>query len=101
MQAEDLKFLQQLSEVISARHQEASGNSPSESYTVSLFRKGMNKVAQKVGEEAIELVIEAKDHDEGLFLNEAADLLYHYMVLLKAKGFELADVVKILEGRHR
>ena len=101
MQAEDLKFLQQLSQVISARYQEASGESPSESYTVSLFRKGMNKVAQKVGEEAVELVIEAKDDDKELFLNEAADLLYHYMVLLKAKGYDLADVVKILEGRHR
>ena len=61
----------------------------------------MNKVAQKVGEEAVELVIEAKDDNEALFLNEAADLMYHYLVLLAAKGYELKDVLKVLEERHR
>jgi len=98
---EDLQFLVQLSDVIAARHQEAQKEDESQSYTVSLFRKGINKVAQKVGEEAVELVIEAKDNDQELFLNEAADLLYHYIVLLRAKGFDLTDVVKILERRHR
>lgn len=101
LKAEDLKFLQHLSDVIADRYREASGEEASESYTVSLFRKGINKVAQKVGEEAVELVIEAKDNQQERFLNEAADLLYHYMVLLRAKGVDLADVVKILESRHR
>ena len=70
------------------------------SYTTSLFNSGINKVAQKVGEEAVELVIEAKDNNEELFLNEAADLMYHYLVLLTAKGYELKDVIKVLEKRH-
>ena len=70
------------------------------SYVVSLFDKGINKIAQKVGEEAVETVIEAKDNNDELFLNESADLLFHYMILLKAKGFGLKDVVKILEDRH-
>lgn len=70
------------------------------SYVVSLFDKGINKIAQKVGEEAVETVIEAKDDDDDLFLNESADLLFHYLILLKAKGFELDDVVKVLEKRH-
>lgn len=71
------------------------------SYTNKLLAAGINKVAQKVGEEAVELVIEAKDDSEELFLNEAADLMYHYMVLLKAKGFELNDVITILRERHK
>jgi phosphoribosyl-ATP pyrophosphohydrolase/phosphoribosyl-AMP cyclohydrolase len=66
-----------------------------------LFNKGINKIAQKVGEEAIELVIEAKDHDEKLFLNEAADLLFHYLILLNAKGYNLQDVVDVLQQRHK
>lgn len=70
------------------------------SYTTSLFQAGINKVAQKVGEEAVELVIEAKDDNEELFLNEAADLMYHYLVLLAAKNYSLEDVVKVLEKRH-
>lgn len=70
------------------------------SYVVSLFDRGINKIAQKVGEEAIETVIEAKDSNDELFLNESADLLFHYMILLKAKGFGLRDVVKVLEERH-
>lgn len=70
------------------------------SYTTSLFESGMNKVAQKVGEEAVELVIEAKDNNTDLFLNEAADLMYHYLVLLTAKGHTLQEVVSVLEKRH-
>jgi phosphoribosyl-ATP pyrophosphohydrolase/phosphoribosyl-AMP cyclohydrolase len=70
------------------------------SYTTSLFAAGINKVAQKVGEEAIELVIEAKDDNKDLFLNEASDLMYHYLVLLTAKGFSLTDVIEILKKRH-
>jgi phosphoribosyl-AMP cyclohydrolase / phosphoribosyl-ATP pyrophosphohydrolase len=72
-----------------------------ESYTNRLFRKGINKVAQKVGEEAVEMVIEAKDQNDELFLNEAADLLYHYLILLKAKGKKLSDVEKVLLQRHK
>jgi phosphoribosyl-ATP pyrophosphohydrolase/phosphoribosyl-AMP cyclohydrolase len=71
------------------------------SYTNSLFSAGINKVAQKVGEEAVELIIESKDNNDKLFLNEAADLMYHYLVLLVQKGFELDDVVDILKKRHR
>ena len=74
---------------------------PEGSYTTKLFKKGINKIAQKVGEEAVELVIEAKDRNDELFLNEAADLMYHYLVLLTAKGFRLEDVIKILEERHK
>lgn len=71
------------------------------SYTTSLFESGMNKIAQKVGEEAVELIIEAKDNNKELFLNEAADLMYHYLVLLQAKGYSLADVTDILGRRHK
>ena len=90
-------FLQTLSDQIRERFDDRSRNS----YTSNLFEKGINKVAQKVGEEAIELVIEAKDDNNDLFLNEAADLLYHYMVLLQAKGFSIEDVKKVLAGRHK
>ena len=77
-------------------------NHPSDSsYTSSLFAKGINKVAQKVGEEAVELVIESKDNDKERFLGEAADLLYHYLVLLQAKNYKLDDVLSILAGRHK
>ena len=69
------------------------------SYTNKLYRKGINKVAQKVGEEAVELVIEAKDNDGNLFKNEAADLIYHYLILLKAKGFELKNIEEVLKNR--
>jgi phosphoribosyl-AMP cyclohydrolase / phosphoribosyl-ATP pyrophosphohydrolase len=76
-------------------------NNPTDSsYTASLFKKGINKVAQKVGEEAVEVVIEAKDNNEELFLNESADLLYHYLILLAAKGYSLNDVKNILIKRH-
>ncbi len=81
--------------------QKRKDDSPEISYTARLIQKGINKVAQKVGEEAVELVIEAKDNNEDLFLNEAADLMYHYIVLLIAKGYGLEDVIKVLEGRHK
>ncbi len=90
------RFLYQLEQIIADRKNNPTGNS----YTSSLFAKGINKLAQKVGEEAIELVIEAKDDDRDLFLGEAADLFFHYLVLLRAKGFELADVESVLKGRH-
>lgn len=92
-----LPFLQMLSDTIRNRFEDRSGKS----YTSSLFDKGINKVAQKVGEEAVELVIEAKDNNDELFLNEAADLLFHYMVLLRAKGYSLDDVIRVLQGRHK
>lgn len=79
---------------------ERQHDSPEESYTARLIQRGINKVAQKVGEEAVELVIEAKDDNADLFLNEAADLLYHYLVLLIAKGSRLEDVLGILRERH-
>ena len=90
-------FLVQLENIISERK-----NNPTEkSYTSSLFEKGINKIAQKVGEEAIELVIEAKDDNADLFKNEAADLLFHYLILLQAKGFGLDDIIEILKQRHK
>jgi len=93
----NLSFLQQLSDTIKERYDNPSG----ESYTSKLFQRGINKVAQKLGEEAVELVIEAKDDNEELFLNEGADLLYHYMVLLQAKGYSLQDIIKVLQERHK
>ncbi len=89
-------FLSKLEDVIAERRE----NMSNESYTASLFKKGINKIAQKVGEEAIEVVIEAKDNNDNLFLNESADLLFHYLILLQAKGFKLNDVVEVLEKRH-
>ena len=90
-------FLTALEEVINDRK-----NNPSvKSYVASLFAKGMNKIAQKVGEEAVETVIEAKDENSDLFLNESADLLFHLMILLQAKGHRLDDVVQILEERQK
>jgi phosphoribosyl-ATP pyrophosphohydrolase/phosphoribosyl-AMP cyclohydrolase len=71
------------------------------SYVVSLFDKGINKIAQKVGEEAVEVVIEAKDSNDDLFLNESADLLFHYLLLLQAKGFKLNDVIAVLKEREK
>lgn len=94
---ESIGFINQLEKVIEDRK---NGDSE-KSYVKSLFDKGINKIAQKVGEEAVEVVIEAKDDDEDLFLNESADLLFHYLILLQAKGYKLQDVVKILEERHR
>lgn len=80
--------------------QERKKNPKVGSYTNQLFDSGINKVAQKVGEEAVELIIEAKDNNKELFLNEAADLMYHYLVLLAAKDYQLEDVLSILKQRH-
>ena len=90
-------FLYKLEETISKRIDE----NDERSYTNKLFKKGINKVAQKVGEEAVELVIEAKDNNDNLFLNEAADLLYHVLILLKAKNLTLSQVENILTERKR
>ena len=91
-------FLSHLEDVISDRKVNQDN---SKSYVASLFRSGINKVAQKVGEEAVEVVIEAKDDNDELFLNESADLLFHYLILLQAKGYLLNDVVEVLKGRHK
>lgn len=91
-------FLSDLEKVINHRREEGNADS---SYVASLFDKGINKIAQKVGEEAVEIVIEAKDTNNELFLNEGADLLFHYLILLQAKGFTLKDIVRILENRHK
>ena len=91
----ETNFLYQLEQTI---HNRIDDNVES-SYTNQLFRRGINKVAQKVGEEAVELVIEAKDNNADLFKNEAADLLYHFLILLKAKNFRLKDIEAVLEGR--
>ncbi|NNC70900.1 MAG: bifunctional phosphoribosyl-AMP cyclohydrolase/phosphoribosyl-ATP diphosphatase HisIE [Flavobacteriaceae bacterium] len=90
-------FLSELEAIIQNRKENKEDEN---SYVASLFRKGINKIAQKVGEEAVETVIEAKDSNDELFLNEAADLLFHYLILLKAKGFSLSDIVAILQKRH-
>lgn len=97
MPEKNIDFLIILQDLIDRRKLEM----PEGSYTTSLFNKGINKIAQKVGEEAVELVIEAKDNNRDLFLNESADLLYHMLVLLTAKGFRIEDVVKVLEERHK
>lgn len=89
-------FVYKLQNIISQRIDEKVNGS----YTYQLYKKGINKVAQKVGEEAVEVVIEAKDTDDVLFKNEAADLLYHYLILLKAKGFQLEDIEKVLFDRN-
>jgi phosphoribosyl-AMP cyclohydrolase / phosphoribosyl-ATP pyrophosphohydrolase len=90
-------FIYQLEQII---HQRIDNNIQ-DSYTNKLFLKGINKVAQKVGEEAVELVIEAKDQNIDLFKNEAADLLYHYLILLKAKCVCLSEIEEVLAGRHK
>ena len=90
-------FLSYLEMLINKR----KGNIKDEnSYIASLFRKGINKIAQKVGEEAVEVVIEAKDSNDHLFLDESADLLFHYLILLQAKGFKLNDIVEVLKKRQ-
>jgi phosphoribosyl-ATP pyrophosphohydrolase/phosphoribosyl-AMP cyclohydrolase len=92
-----LEFITYLAAIIKDRKK-----NPSEgSYTSSLFKQGINKIAQKVGEEAVELVIEGKDNNKALFLNEAADLLFHYLVLLEAKGIEISEVISVLRSRHK
>lgn len=90
-------FLTELETIIKDRKDNPENK---DSYVASLFRKGINKVAQKVGEEAVEVVIEAKDNDDRLFLDESADLLFHYLILLQAKGFTLNDVEAVLKARH-
>ncbi|MCK0179240.1 bifunctional phosphoribosyl-AMP cyclohydrolase/phosphoribosyl-ATP diphosphatase HisIE [Flavobacteriaceae bacterium S0862] len=91
-------FITKLENTIEDRIKNADSK---KSYVASLFEKGINKVAQKVGEEAVEVVIEAKDNNDNLFLNESADLLFHYLMLLQAKGFKLNDVVEVLKGREK
>ncbi|MGB0165255.1 MAG: bifunctional phosphoribosyl-AMP cyclohydrolase/phosphoribosyl-ATP diphosphatase HisIE [Luteibaculum sp.] len=92
----ELQFISSLEDIIKNRKEHPN----EKSYTSSLFAKGINKVAQKVGEEAVEVVIEAKDNNEALFLNESADLLFHYLILLQAKGYTLTDVVNTLKARN-
>lgn len=89
-------FLYYLEDIIELRKK----SNDEKSYVKQLFTKGLNKIAQKVGEEAVELVIEAKDNNKELFLGEAADLLFHYLVLLNAKGYNLQEVVSVLQSRH-
>jgi phosphoribosyl-ATP pyrophosphohydrolase/phosphoribosyl-AMP cyclohydrolase len=95
---ESYGFISKLEDTITNRIENADA---SKSYVASLFKKGINKVAQKVGEEAVEVVIEAKDNNDDLFLNESADLLFHYLLLLQAKGFKLNDVVEVLKEREK
>ncbi|QRA42520.1 bifunctional phosphoribosyl-AMP cyclohydrolase/phosphoribosyl-ATP diphosphatase HisIE [Chryseobacterium cucumeris] len=90
-------FLYELEEKISQR----IDTKAEDSYTYSLYQRGINKMAQKVGEEAVELVIEAKDNNDDLFKNEAADLLYHFLILLKAKGFSMEEIEEILKSRNK
>ncbi len=91
-------FLSQLEDVIEQRRTSSDGN---KSYVASLFEKGINKIAQKVGEEAVETIIEAKDDNDELFLYESADLLFHYLILLQAKDFRLKDIEAELKNRHK
>ncbi len=91
-------FISDLEATIQSRIENADSE---KSYVASLFAKGINKVAQKVGEEAVEVVIEAKDNNDELFLSESADLLFHYLMLLQAKGFKINDVIKVLKSRQK
>ena len=91
-------FISTLEKTIKTRRENADSE---KSYVASLFEKGINKIAQKVGEEAVEVVIEAKDDNDDLFLSESADLLFHYLILLQAKGFQLNDVVQVLKSRQK
>ena len=94
---ESFGFLSELEKVISDRRENADSQG---SYVAELFEKGLNKIAQKVGEEAVEVIIEAKDNNADLFLNESADLLFHYLILLQAKGYNLESVIDILKSRQ-
>jgi len=94
---QDFGFLSELEGTIAQRKLADDDTS----YVASLFREGINKIAQKVGEEAVETVIEAKDNNDELFLNESADLLFHYLILLQAKGYQLSDIIRTLEKRKR
>ncbi|MAW95337.1 MAG: bifunctional phosphoribosyl-AMP cyclohydrolase/phosphoribosyl-ATP diphosphatase [Leeuwenhoekiella sp.] len=91
-------FLTELEKTIADRK---ANQENEKSYVADLFRKGINKIAQKVGEEAVEVVIEAKDDNDDLFLNESADLLFHYLILLKAKGYGLKDIEQVLIDRKK
>lgn len=93
---ENYGFLSKLEKTIKSRKEKRSSD---KSYVASLFELGINKIAQKVGEEAVEVIIEAKDNNDVLFLNESADLLFHYLILLQAKGFQLEDVISVLKDR--
>ncbi|QGK74058.1 bifunctional phosphoribosyl-AMP cyclohydrolase/phosphoribosyl-ATP diphosphatase HisIE [Flavobacterium sp. SLB02] len=95
---ENYGFISQIENTIKTRRENADSE---KSYVASLFEKGINKIAQKVGEEAVEVVIEAKDDNDDLFLSESADLLFHYLILLQAKGFQLNDVVDVLKKRQK
>ena len=97
MTKSNIDFLVYLQNLIDSRKAEM----PENSYTTRLLRQGLNKIAQKVGEEAVELIIEAKDSNRKLFLNEAADLIYHLLVLLSAKACTLEEVVEVLKKRHK
>lgn len=92
----NIGFLSYLQKFIDKRN----ADRPAGSYTTKLFREGVNKIAKKVGEEAVELIIESKDQNDSLFLNEAADLLYHVVVLLSSRGKKIEDVIAVLKGRH-
>ncbi|WP_341657158.1 bifunctional phosphoribosyl-AMP cyclohydrolase/phosphoribosyl-ATP diphosphatase HisIE [Blattabacterium cuenoti] len=89
-------FLFHLENIISDKIKKKQENS----YIYQLLKKGVNRISQKLGEEAVELIIESKDNNKNLFLNESADLLFHYLILLKKKGFKIQDVINILENRH-
>jgi phosphoribosyl-ATP pyrophosphohydrolase/phosphoribosyl-AMP cyclohydrolase len=91
-------FLSKLENTIKNRRDCSSSD---KSYVASLFELGINKIAQKVGEEAVEVIIEAKDNNDTLFLDESADLLFHYLILLQAKGFQLKDVISVLKSREK
>ena len=94
---ESFGFLSELEKVISDRRENADSQG---SYVAELFEKGLNKIAQKVGEEAVEVIIEAKDNNDALFLSESADLLFHYLILLQAKGYKLEAVIDVLKSRQ-
>ncbi|NJM80089.1 MAG: bifunctional phosphoribosyl-AMP cyclohydrolase/phosphoribosyl-ATP diphosphatase HisIE [Flavobacterium sp.] len=96
--SQNFGFLSKLENTIKERKENADSE---KSYVASLFAKGINKMAQKVGEEAVEVVIEAKDTNDDLFLSESADLLFHYLILLQAKGYQLNDVVAVLKSREK
>lgn len=91
-------FITKLENTIRERKEKATSET---SYVASLFEKGINKIAQKVGEEAVEVVVEAKDSNDELFLSESADLLFHYLILLQAKGYGLNDVIQVLKNREK
>ena len=95
---ENYGFLSKLEKTIKSRRENSSSD---KSYVASLFELGINKIAQKVGEEAVEVIIEAKDNNDKLFLDESADLLFHYLILLQAKGFQLKDVISVLKLREK